>query len=170
MPEIVIQADLGGISIAITEQSPPDIDAQNDILDRVWKVIGRQKARLELSEKILARAACEKMLALLPEQELSMVKGRIEDRARLVLSWEQQYAASGKRGDFRPNDSHRKALESFDAQTESEREKFRKQKASLETDGPMIEAQISRLRAIIAGRDPTEYVPEDAKEGAAKAA
>lgn len=175
MTEIVIQADLGGLSIAFTDPAKGTDEASlNERLDLYTKVIGRQRAKFTLSEKLVDLLAARKALAALPEQEREVLKSRAEERARQHAAMAAAHDVAGKRGEFMPNLAQRNQLSAFDAETAAEREKLQKQRQTLERDIPIIEAQISRLRAVIAGGDPIDPLVEEseslAKEKAAVAA
>lgn len=162
-PEIVVQADIGGgLNVAFTiptyEFTSDDIDQS---LDLATKAIARQKAKLDLAQQLLALQVNEKMLSSLPDQLAEEVKGRAEERMRMRSQYESEHFAKGRRGEFKMTAAQAASIADFDKQTEMRRERADGKKRELQGDRPIIEAQISRLRAIIAGRDPTEYVQED---------
>lgn len=165
-PEIVVQADVGGgLNIAFT--IPSDLTEIDETLDRTTRAIARQKAKLDLAQQLLALQANEKMLEMLPQRAESETKARAEERMRMRSQYESEHFARGRRGEFKMTAAQTGSLEQFDKQSEQMRDRLAKERRDLERDRPIIEAQISRLRAIIAGRDPTEYVIQ---EGAATAA
>ena len=158
--EIVVQGEIGGATIALTGLSAETkamIDAQ---LDMMTLAIGRQKSKADLAEKLLAAEINAKMLADLPEKHRNLMRVRAEDRAKMVAAEAAKHEASGRRGDYRMSTSLRSTLDEFDKQTLIEEHKRELKEAELRQDAQLIEAQISRLRAIIAGRDPTDFMPE----------
>lgn len=161
--EIVVQADVGGITIAFTDPVDSYDDTTDEILDRRLKSIGRQKAKLDLAEKLLAMQAREMMMAQLPDQEARVLKNRAAARIAMREGWraEDEARPGPRRREFREGPTHLKNLAEFDQETERVKANFEGKRKELEDDGPQIEAQISRLRAVIAGRDPTEYVGEN---------
>lgn len=158
--EIVVQGEIGGATIALTGTSWGDEAQINAHLDMMALAIGRQKSKADLAEKLLAAEINAKMLADWPEQRIEALRMRAEDRARMVAAEAAKHEASGRRGEYRMSTSLRGTLDEFDKQTAQEERKWDKKKLDLEQDAQLIEVQISRLRAIIAGRDPTDFMPE----------
>lgn len=155
-PEIVVQCDIGGMTIAFTELvSGADEAKINDRLDLFARTIGRQRARITLTEKLVDLLANEKATASLPERKREHAKARAAERARIVASWEAQHQVSSKRVvDFKMSDQQRKALLEFDQQSESDLRKLDAEAEALALQRPLLDAQIARLRAVIAGGDP----------------
>lgn len=169
-PEIVLQADIGGMTIAFTELvSGADEEKLNERLDLYGRAIARQRAKVTLTEKLVDLLAAQKTLASLPEREMATIKARAEERMRLRASFEAAHDASGRRSAFRLNDAQQKGLEAFDAQTAVERKKLDDERKMIEAGLPVLEAQIARLRGVIAGRDPMEAL-EVERETLAEAA
>lgn len=166
--EIVVQGEIGGATIALTGSASEGAGPINERLDLMTKALGRQKSRGDLAEKLLALEINAKMLAGWEERFGGAMRARAEDRARLVAAYRAQHEASGKRMDYKPNTAQKQGLDNFDKQTETEKGRLEKERQDYQRDRPIIESQISRLRAIIAGRDPTEFVP-DAEDAAAAA-
>ena len=162
-PEIVVQADIGGgLNVAFTIPTgsfrSDDLDQSLDI---ATKAIARQKAKLDLAQQLLALQVNEKMLSSLPAELAEEVKSRAEERMRMRAQYESEHYASQKHGQFKMTKAQEASIQQFDKQTEQRRERADGKKRELQGDRPIIEAQISRLRAIIAGRDPAGYVQED---------
>lgn len=155
--EIVVQAELGGLSIAFTESETDGRDA-NAILDDATKAIGRQRAKQTLTEKLVDMLACDKALASLPQREAEAIRARADEGARLRASFAAANTLRPRRRVEGVEFTEQQAatLTSFEAETEQVRKKFSEEKQGLELNRPILEAQIARLRAVIAGRDPTE--------------
>ncbi len=154
--EAVVQADIGGMSIAFTRVVVNDeIDPW---LDTCRKAINRQRAQHELVEALVDIEARRDALRTAPEREREMLKARGVERARLVASWEASHSMSGARGDFKPNPAQRKGLIEFDEQTAREREKFDSDREKVEAEMPHYEARRDRALAIIAGKERAEVI------------
>lgn len=173
MPEVVIQASVGETQIAFTEIVKDDLEAINDRLDRYNRAIGRQRAKVELAQKLGEIEASNALLNSWEERRSAAMQVRIESRAALVARWQAEHEhrqAGGRRAsEFRVSTQQRAALDQHDKETRDEQDKFDREKASVERNRPIIEAQISRMRAVIAGRDPTDLLLE-VTGGAADAA
>jgi hypothetical protein len=163
MTEIVIQADLGGLSIALTENmsdSPSAMErALNEHLDRFTKAIGRQRSRFALSEKLVDLLATRKTLETHDQRLQEELKKKAEDRMRINAAYAR--AEDGRRLE-RPKSKQQLAAEQQnDEEIAQLRLDYAGKKKTLEDNIPVLEAQISRLRAVIAGRDPTEALEEE---------
>lgn len=160
--EIVVQGEISGATIALTGLAQDKEAALNDQLDALTKAIGRQKSKSDLAEKLLAAEINAKMIADMPGQYQEAMRLRVEDRARMIAADEARHDASGRRGEYKMPPQFRGVLDQFDKETEVEKRKWDRKKADLEQDAQLIAAQISRLRAIIAGRDPTDFMGDAA--------
>lgn len=149
--EIVVQADLGGMQIAFTGTVGANEATINEQLDSCLKAIGRQRAKITLTEKLVDLLAVRKSIETQPDREREMLRERAVSRARMVASLGDR--ANGARG--------RQAGEQFDTDTDKERKKFSDEKQGLEMQVPILEAQITRLRAVIAGGDPIAPLEEE---------
>ena len=178
MAEHVIQvsADIGGLQISFARTANPAYDQDQKIgnasesdawLDQVTKSIGRQRAKLTLAEKLVDLLANEKTLATIDEREQAALRSRAEEKVRLRLKWEAEHHAQGRRVDFAPNRQQKLALDQFDIETQKVRDKFNAEREQKARDIPVLDAQIARLRAVIAGGDPTDpLIPELAQQQA----
>jgi len=178
MAEHVIQvsADIGGLQISFARTANPAYDTDQQIgdaaesdawLDQVTKSIGRQRAKLTLAEKLVDLLANEKTLATIDEREQAALRSRAEEKVRLRLKWEAEHHAQGRRVDFAPNRQQKLALDQFDIETQKVRDKFNAEREQKARDIPVLDAQIARLRAVIAGGDPTDpLIPELAQQQA----
>lgn len=163
MPEHTIQvsADIGGVQISFakvdaTLGGEPIVEHINDTLDTWSRAIGRQRAKVTLTEKLVDLLASQKAMASLPEREKAALAERQTEKDRLVAKFMIEHNASGRRGEFKLSPQHRRALDEFDLESQKLRKKFTDEREAHALQQPVIEAQIARLRAVIAGRDPTE--------------
>lgn len=160
MTEIVIQADLGGMSIAFTEQvsgtaGEGEVNLQ---LDRFTKAIGRQRSKFALSEKLVDLLAVKKTLATHEERLHEALRQKAEERMRINSAFRMP---EGRRLD-RPKTKAQLAAEQQNEEEVAQiRQKFADDKEGMSRQIPLLEAQIARLRAVIAGRDPTEALEEE---------
>lgn len=153
--EIVVQADLGGMNIAFSGKVE-DGGSLDERLDVFTKSLGRQRAKISLAEKLVDHLAHQKALASLPDREREMLRNRAEERARIIAQYQAQHSAGNRRGEYKPSQPQQQALNTHDIETQAERKKYSDEKQAHDLTLPIVEAQIARLRAVIAGRDPTE--------------
>lgn len=174
-----VTADIGGMQISFARVGNPGydnhgdavpvgaVDEINDTLDLWAKAIGRQRAKITLSEKLVDLLASQKAQASLPERENAAMVERTAERLKLIGRFQIEHNASGRRADFKLTPAHHRALAEFDADTEKLRKKFNDERQAHALQQPVLEAQIARLRAVIAGRDPTEALEVEREELAA---
>lgn len=127
-----------GVTIAFQDElGRPRTRAEIDMgLDLIMDVVGRQKAKIDLSEKLMA-------LAIAREE----IKKQGDERVRLAASYRAAHDVSGRRSAFKLNEPQQRALDQCDSVIQA-----------MVKDIPRIEGSIRRLRALIAGED----VPEEA--------
>ena len=155
--ELVVQADIGGMTIAFTGiVTPEETDERLD----VWRrAINRQRAQQELVEALVDINARRQALATSPQREAEMVKRRVDERVRLIASLEVAHSASGARvAEFKLNASQKKGLEAFDADTARNRAEFAADREKVAAEIPLYEARAARARAIIGGAERSEVV------------
>jgi hypothetical protein len=162
MTEIVIQADLGGLSIAFTEQLSGTVaeDVVNQQLDRFTKAIGRQRSKFTLSEKLVDLLATKKTLETHDQRLAEELKKKAEERMRINMAFRQP---EGRRLERPKTKAQLAAEQQNDEETAQIRRDYAEKRKTLEDNIPILEAQISRLRAVIAGRDPTEALEQEAQ-------
>ncbi len=168
-PEIVVQADIGGMQIAFTTQARGDEATINAHLDLFAKAISRQRARAELIEALVDVRAIREALALAPDRERAMVKERADQRVRMIAAFEAAHQARGARSDFSLNAAQRQGLQTWDAETDQKRAEFAADREKAVAELPRHIARVARQRAIIAGADRADVI-EDAGEPLAIAA
>lgn len=158
---LTAQGDVGGIMFALEQHIDATADERdiNEIADRMRRVFARQKAQVDLGEKLLAVQIARQVIADHPEKKMRELKTLAEEKARLRASFSVAHEGSGRRTEFRLTAPQQKALDSFDERLESAGLRIDAEKARMEADLPLIEKQIDRLRAIIDGRDPDAEEP-----------
>jgi hypothetical protein len=155
---LVIQGEIGGFQLCLEQHvdaATTDIDER---LDRMVSAFWRQRAKIALVDALVDVEARRKRLADLPDSEADYVAQRAAARALLRASFIQKHETSGKRGEFRLTPSQDEALRTHDVETAQKRAEMAAEKLKLEHDLPIYEAQVSRQRAIIAGRDRSEVI------------
>lgn len=161
--DITLQADVGGATLAIELSLDPATSSQafDDRLDFASARLGRQRARHELSEKLLAREIAQDMLDNWESDRDTALKAKATERAQTISSWQATHAAFNKRGEFRMNAQQQQAIANLDQNIETTRMQYDERKQKLQQDVRLVDKQIARLRALIAGHDP---VDEDIEE------
>lgn len=160
-PEIVVQADIGGMTIAFTTQARGDAATINAHLDLFAKAISRQRAQAELIEALVDVRAIREALALSPERERATMKGRTDERVRMIAAFEASHNARGARSAFGLNAAQRQGLQNFDAETEQKRAEFASDRENAAAELPRHIARVARQRAIIAGADRADVIEDD---------
>ena len=155
---IGFQADIGGLNLMIeqtvdADSSPAEIDRRLDIMATA---LGRQRAKLQLAEKMLAVQLAEEMLSSLPEEKQIKQRGMLDERVRLIASFRAAHQVSGKRGEYRETPSERQQIANLDANLATLDSQFAARKADLERDIRLVGGQIARLRALVDGEDEKE--------------
>lgn len=154
--EVVVQADIGGMSIAFTRVA---IEGEIDVwLDTCRRAVNRQKAQAELVEALVDIEARREAMASWPQRERDRVKARAEERTRLVASFQAAHQVGRPRVDFQMTPAQRKGVIDFD--TESERKALEEVAARerVEAEIPHYEARAARARAIIGGKERSEVI------------
>lgn len=155
---LTAQGDIGGIVFAFEQHIDATADEReiNEIADRMRRVFARQKAQIDLGEKLLARQIALQVIEDHPEKKTRELRALADEKIRLRASFSAAHEGSNRRTEFRLTAPQQKALDSFDERLESAGLRIDAEKARMEADLPLIEKQIARLRAIIDGRDPDE--------------
>ena len=153
--DVVLQGEIGGITYAIS--GPVNCDNFDAELDFRRRALERQRAHNSLVEALVDLKAREESVRDYPERERAMLKGRAEERARKIASFDAAASISPRRVQGRSK-SDQQWLDEFDAQTKAEQAKMAAEKERIEKEIPMYDAQVSRQRAIIAGRDRSDVI------------
>lgn len=152
---IQVSGQVDGFTVSFGEEISPDADEDylNERLDLFGKLIGRQKARSELVEKIVALEANREMLERLPHDQEAALKKLQRDKEAYILGLQAKHAMSNKRTEWRPSGVDQTNIDKYDNARGPTIQQFEERKADLLRDRPMIELQIKRLRAIVNGAD-----------------
>lgn len=158
---ITAQGDIGGVMFAFEQHIDATADEHdiNEIADRMRRVLARQKAQTDLGEKLLALQIAKERIADAPGRIEREQKALGIEKARQRAQFENEQATGKRSNVFRLSLAQEKALKSFDDRIESVALRCESEKAQMEADLPLIEKQIARLRAIIAGQDPDAEEP-----------
>ncbi len=155
---VTIQSDIGGATMAFEQLFDATIDAGDfdQQLDFLTARIGRARARVQLGEKLLAREIAQDMLDNWQRDRETALKAKGDERVRLLASFRATHEAFNKRGEFKPNANQTQAIQNLDQNIETTKTQFDERKQKLEQDVRLVDKQIARLRALIAGRDPVD--------------
>lgn len=158
---ITIQQDIGGATVAFERMVDATIDRDdlNEVLDFEMAAINRQRARVTLSEKLLAREIAMDMLESWEDDRDRALKAKATEHAQLQASFQAANAVSTRRAGG-ITDQQRQRLADSQANIETTRTQFDDRKAKLEQDVRLVDKQIRRLRDLIAGRDPVDETEE----------
>jgi hypothetical protein len=159
-PQITIQADVGGMSLAFVEDTS-GVD-EGKLRERVGiyrRVIDYARAQNSLVEALVDLQAVKEALASWDERRAAALKAVADEKIREQASYEaaNQLGPRAKRTDGF-TDQQMQNLRQFDAKRAAEAAKFDLEKENLEKALPRHEAQVARQRAIIAGRDRSEVI------------
>lgn len=160
---VTMQADIGGATVAFEQLIDATVDREDfdSQLDFLAARLGRQRARSQLAEKLLAREIAQDMLDNWENDRDTALKAKATERAQTISSWQATHAAFNKRGEFRMNAQQQQAIANLDQNIETTRTQYDERKQKLQQDVRLVDKQIARLRALIAGHDP---VDEDIEE------
>lgn len=159
-PEIVLQAEVGGFTIAITELlAGATAEKLNERLDTYRRAIERQRAHNSLVEALVDLVARREALASWDERRTAALKALADEQVRQRAAFESsnQVGARTRRSEGLTT-QQQQALDQFRERRVAEEAKFHAEKANLEAEIPRYEAQVARQRAIIAGRDRSEVI------------
>lgn len=156
--EMVIQADIGGIQIALTVPLDGAKDRQDEILDRSLKTVNRARAHQSLVEALIDTQARKERIEQIPAAIQELGERRIREKVEMRALWQAQHDATGRRSEFAEQAQHKKALVDFDIESEAQLKKLRDERAQLEKELPIYEMQVTRQRMILAGKDRSEVI------------
>ena len=163
---VQVEGQVAGFRIALGEEISPDADEAylNERLDLFGKLIGRQKARSDLVEKIVALQSNREQMEQLPrDREAALLKNQ-RDKEAYLMGLQAKHAVSGKRAEFRLSASEQVNLDAYETARIKIVQEFDKHQANLEFDLPRIEHHIRSLRAIVNGADIIEEPLAEAAE------
>ena len=159
-PEITVQADVGGMSLAFVESTSGVDEATLKARVGIYRrVIDYARAQQSLVEALVDLQAVREALESWGERRVAALKAVADDRIREQASYEvaNQSGPRAKRTDTF-TDQQLQNLRNFDAKRVAEAAKFDLEKENLEKALPRHEAQVARQRAILAGRDRSEVI------------
>ena len=153
-PEVVMQAEVAGMTIAFTAHVPEAmLDAY---MDMVRRRIDRSRAHNMLIEALIDLAACEETLATWGVRKAKALEEIISERTRLRAQYE--LANDGNRRADGLSLKQRSDLAQFNGKIEAEEQKFAAEKRKLEENIPVYRDRVSRQRQIIAGAERADMV------------
>lgn len=158
---LVVQGSIGGLQIALEEHidATADVEFVNERLDFMARAIGRQKAKSDLVEKIVALQANREMVVDIPNRRDAALRKNAADKAAHYAGLQARWQLSGKRTEYQPSRVDETNLKKFDDNEPLIVKRFEEERDMLLKDQPLIEVQIRRLRAIVDGADPTKGEP-----------
>lgn len=115
------------------------------LLDTISAAADRERLKADLAEKKQAYRIALEQPAML-DKEVARLR---RDRAATLAGFHARHAASQKRSEYRPSERDQQALDQFEAQIQAAQES----KKSFARDVPIIEWEIARLEALVAGRE-----------------
>jgi hypothetical protein len=161
-PELVIQAEVGGVTIAFTELVNGDEAKLRGRVEMYLRTVDFARAKQMLVEALIDLESRRETLNGWGASRDAAIKKLVEDRTRARATF-----VAGGRSD-RLTGAQQKTLDNFDAQIEQERAKWDQHKAKIEEEIPRYAAQVARQRAILAGRDRSEVIGFDVDAEAAE--
>lgn len=164
---VTAQVQLSGVAFALeTTVYSGEEDAINGMADRFAKIMGRQKAKVDLSEKLVALEVNRQMRADLGAERDKALTDLADEKVRQLAALQASWMASNKRTEFRLTDAQRQQMDSQfgELRIAGIKRQYEERKAQLEQDAPIIQKQVDRLRAIVAGYDPEEEPLQEAAE------
>jgi hypothetical protein len=153
-PEVVVQAEVAGMTIAFTAHVPEE--KLDTYMDMVRQRIDRARAHNMLVEALIDQAACEEALANWSQRKAKAIAEIVGERTRLRAKYEIDNAGTRRADGLslkQQND-----LESFTPKIEAEDQKFAAEKRKLEETLPVYRDRVSRQRQIIAGAERSDMV------------
>jgi hypothetical protein len=153
-PEVVVQAEVAGMTIAFTAHVPEEkLDAY---MDMVRRRIDRARAHNMLVEVLIDQAACEETLATWSERKAKAIGEIVGERTRLRAKYE--IANSGTRRDGGLTPKQQNDLAAFTGKIEAVEQEYADEKKKNETNLPVYRDRVSRQRQIIAGAERADMV------------
>lgn len=169
MPEITIRTDMGGFEIIVSAPLAKTLDDSeiNRVIDFGMKAAGRARSKISLTEKLVDLRARQKSLDSLDDRRKERIETVLRDKAMKIEDMRRVHEASGGRAVVKLPAKFHAAYEQQIAEIGA---MFDRERAEHHANIPIIEAQIARLRAVIAGRDPNEPLEEEIAEAGLNAA
>lgn len=153
-PEVVIQAEVAGMTVAFTAHVPEAV--LDDYMDMVRRRIDRARAHNMLIEALIDLAASEETLANWGRRKAKALEEIVTDRTRLRAQYERVNAGSRRADGLSAKQQN--DLTQFNARIEAEEQKFDAERKKLEENIPVFRDRVARQRGIIAGRDRADMV------------
>jgi hypothetical protein len=153
-PEVVIQAEVAGMTIAFTAHVPDGV--LDDYMDMVRRRIDRARAHNMLIEALIDLAASEETLASWGARKAKAIEELVVERTRLRASYEVQNAGT-RRSDGLTSKQHLDLLQ-YATKMQAEENKFDAERKKLEDNIPVYRDRVARQRAIIAGAERADMV------------
>jgi hypothetical protein len=152
-PEVVVQAEVAGMTIAFTAHVPEAMLVP--YLSMVRRNIDQQRAHNMLIEALIDLAAAEETLATWGQRKAKAMEVIIVERTRLRAQY-QNANENRRNADFSPKQQG--DLAQFDGRMTAESEKFEAEKKKLEETIPVYRDRAERQRKIIAGAERADMV------------
>jgi hypothetical protein len=153
-PEVVVQAEVAGMTIAFTAHVPEEkLDAY---MDMVRQRIDRARAHNMLVEALIDQTACEEALANWSERKAKAIGELIGERTRLRAQYE--VANTGTRRADGLSAKQLNDLQAFTPKIEDIEQKFAAERKKLEETLPVYRDRASRQRQIIDGAERADMV------------
>ena len=141
----VVLSNKEDITFQVAIDSTADKHDLFGLLDNISAAADRERLKAELAEKKHAHAIALEQPAML-DKEIARLR---RDRAATLAGFHARHAASQKRSEYRPSERDQQGLDQFEAQIQAAQES----KKSFARDLPIIEWEIARLEALIAGQE-----------------
>jgi hypothetical protein len=153
-PEVVVQAEVSGMTIAFTAHVPEEkLDAY---MDMVRRRIDRARAYNHLVEVLIDQAACEEALASWGQRKAKAIEEIVVERTRLRAKYEIDNAGTRRADGLSAKQQN--DLGAFTPKIEAEDRKFAVERKNLEERIPVYRDRASRQRQIIAGAERADMV------------
>jgi hypothetical protein len=153
-PEVVVQAEVAGMSIAFTAHVPEAmLDAY---MDMVRRRIDRARAHNMVIEALIDLTATEEALSTWGPRKAKAIEDIVIERTRLRARYEQENAA-GRRADTLTG-KQQGDLNQFTAKIEAEAQKFDAERQKIEENILVYRDRVERQRKIIGGAERADMV------------
>lgn len=153
-PEVVVQAEVAGMTIAFTAHVPEAM--LDDYMDMVRRRIDRARAHNMLIEALVDLAASEETLATWGQRKAKALEEILTERTRLRAQYETVNAGIRRADGL--SVKQQSDLGQFNAKLEVEAAKFDAEKKKLEENIPVYRDRVARQRQIIAGAERADMV------------
>lgn len=164
--ELVLQAEVLGISIAFTVPAEGDEARLNRAIDMHANAINRFRATQELRFHYVDYLAALKAEKDFPKSKAEYIKKRTEMRTRERASWAAAFNASkpNARIEFSETAQHRQKLAQFDDETNAKLAEMDQAAADLPDKIAGLKAAIDRLQRRVKGESELVALEEEAAE------